>query len=106
MTQLDLFGAVEAEEARRATQRQFDRTPQTCPCCGKAEPSGTLLENNHGVHADGRAHVRDPRTPGCLVDRAPHQFLDAVGLFQVPCGEPLAGPPLPGPRPPRERYTM
>lgn len=53
MTQLDLFGAVEAEEARRATQQQFDRTPQTCPCCGKAEPSGTLLENNHGIHADG-----------------------------------------------------
>lgn len=47
--QFDLFGQDEAEEAARLKRARYWRTPQTCPFCGATEPTGMLLDNNHGT---------------------------------------------------------
>ena len=46
--QYDLFGQTEAAEARA----ERDRQPQMCDLCGKTEPTGWLLRNNHGTRLD------------------------------------------------------
>lgn len=46
-TQPDLFGEADAAEARAEAWREWYANPQTCPHCGKTEPTGFLLNNNH-----------------------------------------------------------
>ncbi len=45
--QLDLFGEIAAAEARAQARREWNANPQTCPHCGRTEPTGFLLSNNH-----------------------------------------------------------
>lgn len=59
--QLDLFGEEEAKEARRERQREWRDNPQTCPLCGLTEPSGFLLNNNHGWGFGPDFPDEDPR---------------------------------------------
>ena len=64
--QYDLFGDTEAAEARRAARLAWDANPQTCPACGRTEPSGYLLRNNHGFDQDGRGPSIAPDGSECI----------------------------------------
>jgi hypothetical protein len=52
LEQPDLFGEWDAQQEREAEQqrlREQEMQPQSCPYCGREEPSGWLLNVNHNV---------------------------------------------------------